>query len=246
MDFEYINQIKKLIRVVEKKEKGHMEQSVSVLADAVMSKHSIYIFGASHAGILAQEAYYRAGGLMTITPIFAKEVLLDRQPITMTSRMERCVGYGTEVAAITHFRKGDVLIVHSVSGRNPVTIEIAAAAKKARATVIGITNLSYSRSVTSRHPCGKNMYEFCDIVLDNHGDIGDACVPIQGTQQKAGPTSTVIGAILLDSIISETANELVRRGLKTPPVYYSANIDGGDEKNRKLFKQYKKAIHYQY
>jgi len=164
----------------------------------------------------------------------------------MTSRMERCVGYGTEVAAITHFRKGDVLIVHSVSGRNPVTIEIAAAAKKAKAAVIGITNLSYSRSVTSRHPCGKNMYEYCDIVLDNHGDIGDACVPIQGTQQKAGPTSTVIGAILLDSIISETANELVRRGLKTPPVYYSANIDGGDEKNRRLFKQYRKAIHYQY
>lgn len=244
MEFEYIDRIRKLIDTVESQENEHMEQCVSVLADAVLGKRSIYIFGASHAGILAQESYYRAGGLMTITPIFAREVLVDRQPITFTSTMERCVGYGTSVASIYHFSKDDVLIVHSVSGRNPVTIEIAAAAREAGMKVIGITNLSYSRSVKSRHPSGKNMYEFCDIVLDNHGDVGDACVEVQGTGEKSGPTSTVIGALMLNSIISETANELVRRGLKTPPIFYSANIDGGDEKNRELYEKYKDQIHY--
>ena len=246
MDFEYITKIKYLIQTIEQQEKNHMEECVNLLSDAVMNHHSIYIFGASHACILSQEAYYRAGGLMTINPIFAKEVLLDREPITLTSKMERCVGYGTTIASSYNFQKDDILLVHSVSGRNPVTIEIAMAAKNAGMKVIGITNLTYSKSVTSRHPLGKNMYEFCDVVLDNHGDIGDACVPIHGTQQKAGPTSTVIGAIILNSIISETANELVRRGLKTPPVYYSANIDGGDEKNHLLHQQYQGEIHYKY
>jgi uncharacterized phosphosugar-binding protein len=246
MEFEYIDKIKKLIAVVETQEKDHMEQSVKILTEAIMSKHSIYAFGASHAGILTQELYYRAGGLMTITPIFAKEVLLDREPITLTSKMERCVGYGRTIAEAVGFQQKDVLIVHSVSGRNPVTIEMAQTAKEHGATVIGITNLQYSKQVTSRHPSNKKMYDFCDVILDNHGEIGDACVTVQGTDEKTGPTSTVIGAIMLDSIVSETANELVRRGVKTPPIFYSANVDGGDELNKKLYEEYKDSIHYQF
>lgn len=246
MKFEYIDKIKELIAAVEHTETKNMEKCVEILADAIIGKKAIYSFGASHAGILSQELYYRAGGLMTITPIFAREVLLDRSPITLTSKMERCVGYGTVIAESVGFKKGDVLIVHSVSGRNPVTIEIAMKAKEYGAAVIGITNLSYSKQVSSRHPSGKNMYEFCDVVLDNHGDVGDACVSIEGTNEKTGPTSTVIGAMTLDAIVAETANELVRRGMKKPPVFYSANIDGGDELNKQLYEEYKEAIHYQF
>ena len=246
MEFAYFDKINALIDQVEKEERPHMEQCVHLLADAVISKHAIYAFGASHAGILSQELYYRAGGLMTITPIFAREVLVDRSPITFTSRMERCVGYGTVVGETVGFQPGDVLIIHSVSGRNPVTIEIAMCAKKNRASVIGITNLAYSHAVSSRHPSGKKLYDFCDVILDNHGEVGDACVPIEGTDQKSGPTSTVIGAIMLDAIVAETANELVRRGLKRPPIFYSANIDGGDDLNRQLYEEYKDVIHYSY
>ena len=90
------------------------------------------------------------------------------------------------------------------------------------------------------------MYEYCDVVLDNHGDVGDACVPIEGTSEKTGPTSTVIGALMLNTIISQTANNLVKKGLDTPPVFYSANIDGGDEKNKALYELYKDTIHYKF
>lgn len=244
--FTYIEKVKELIDIVEKQETNNINKSVDILTDAILNKKSIYIFGASHAGILAQEAFYRAGGLMPITPIFAREVLVDREPITFTSKMERCEGYGTAVASIYDFKKDDVLIVHSVSGRNPVTIEIAIAAKQAGMKVIGITNLSYSKTVSSRHSSGKNMYEYCDVVLDNHGDVGDACVPIEGTSEKTGPTSTVIGALMLNTIISQTANNLVKKGLDTPPVFYSANIDGGDEKNKALYELYKDTIHYKF
>lgn len=244
MSFLYIERIKELIAEIEEKESGNIRKCVDVLTQAIMDKHSIYIFGASHAGILSQESFYRAGGLMPITPIWAREVLVDREPITLTSAMERCNGYGSTIASCYPIQKGDVMIVHSVSGRNPVTIEMAEYAQTHGATVIGITNLAYSKSVTSRHSSGKNMYEYCDIVLDNHGDVGDACVPIEGTGQKAGPTSTVIGAVMLNTVYSETANELVRRGVAVPPVFYSANIDGGDEKNRKLYEEYKDSIHY--
>ncbi|RVU96897.1 sugar isomerase domain-containing protein [Coriobacteriales bacterium OH1046] len=246
MGFAYIDRIRELIDRVEDEEAPNMQDCVCVLADAILGKHSIYIFGASHAGILAQESFYRAGGLMPITPIWAREVLVDREPITLTSEMERCVGYGTTIAKAYPMKRGDVLIVHSVSGRNPVAIEIAIAAREVGMTVIGITNLAYSRTVSSRHPLGKNMYEFCDIVLDNHGDIGDACVDIAGTGQKAAPTSTVIGVLMLNAIYAETANELVRRGVLAPPVFCSANVDGGDEMNRRLLGEYADWINYRY
>jgi uncharacterized phosphosugar-binding protein len=244
MVFKYISEIRHLIDTVEKDEEFSMEQSVDLLTKAVLAKKSIYIFGASHAGILTQEMFYRAGGLVVINPIFGREVMLDTFPITHTSRMERLEGYGTLLAQKTSFKQGDVLIVHSVSGRNPVTIEVALEAKKQGASVICVTNMSYSKSVTSRHSSGKKLYEVSDIVIDNHGVKGDACVEIDGMEQKVSPTSTVIGATILNSISAATAQKLIESGVKTPPVFYSANVDGGDELNRKIFKEYKDCIHY--
>ncbi|QEY35792.1 SIS domain-containing protein [Caproiciproducens galactitolivorans] len=246
MQFQYFSEIRRLIDAVETKESASMANAVAVLTKAVLEKHAVYVFGASHAGILTQEMFYRAGGLVVINPIFGREVMLDTFPITHTSKMERLVGYGTLLAQKTPMRAGDVLIVHSVSGRNPVTIEVALEAKKRNTTVICITNLRYSKSVTSRHPSGKKLYEVSDIVIDNHGEKGDACVAIKGIKQKVSPTSTVIGASILNSIVAATAQALVDAGLKTPPIFYSANVDGGDELNRKIYEEYKQNIHYSY
>ena len=99
-----------------------------------------------------------------------KHLMLDTEPITHTSKMERLVGYGTALArSNADFRSGDVLVAHSVSGRNPVTVEVAQVAKDAGAKVVAVTNLKYSQSVASRHPSGKRLFELADIVLDNHG-----------------------------------------------------------------------------
>lgn len=247
MEFKYLTKIHELMAIIEKEENESMSQCVEMLCEAILNKHSIYTFGASHAGILSEELYYRAGGLMLFNPIFGREIMLDTEPITLTSKMERCVGYGEALAkSKVQFQKDDILIVHSVSGRNPVTLEIAMEAKKNEAKVIAITNVTYSQSVTSRHPSGKRLFELADIVLDNHGDIGDACVSIEGLQQKVSPTSTVIGAMMLNSIVAAVAQELVNRGMEKPPIFYSANLDGGDELNQKLYEEYKNMIHYKF
>jgi uncharacterized phosphosugar-binding protein len=34
-------------------------------------------------------------------------------------------------------------------------------------------------------------------------------------------------------------------GIDVPPVFYSANLDGGDEKNKKIIDEYKDVIHYE-
>lgn len=244
--YHYFDGIKELLDTVEKEEKETINQAIKVLTRAVQSKHAIFAFGASHAGILTQELYYRAGGLMTINPIFGESILLDVQPVTHTSKMERLVGYGTALANKTPFQEGDVLLTHSVSGRNSVTIELAMEAKKQGVTVIAITNLSYSKTVESRHPSGKNLYEISDIVIDNHGHVGDGMCEIDGLDQRVGPSSTVIGASIVNTLVVEAVRKLKADGMEKPPIFYSANLDGGDELNNELIKEYKDTIHYRF
>lgn len=107
--------------------------------------------------------------------------------------------------------------------------------------------MSYSEKVTSRHPSGKKMYDLCDIVIDNHGEIGDACISLENAPQKVAPTSTVIGATILNSIFSEAA-KLISESTNGEmiPIFASANMDHGDEFNKKLFNKYKEVIHYKY
>lgn len=246
MSFAYIDEIRRILSVVEVEERDNIQKTVDCLTEAIFDKRSIFIFGASHAGILAQELYFRAGGLVLVNPIFARSLMLDTSPVTLTSRMEQLVGYGDAIADTVPFASGDVLIVHSVSGRNPVGVELAMSAKRKGVTIIGLTNVRYSKDVSSRHPSGKRLFEVCDILLDNHGEKGDACVEIPQTGQKTGATSTVIGACILNTIVSEVALSLKSKGMETPPVFYSANVDGGEDKNRKVIEEFAGSIHYKY
>lgn len=243
--FEYIDKIRDILDEVEKNEEKNILETVDYIVQATLNKKNIYIFGASHAGILAQEMYYRAGGLITINPIFGREISLDNEPITLTSKMERLQGYGAALSSKMDFEKDDVLILHSVSGRNPVTVELGLKAKEKGVKILVLTNLTYSKTVESRDASGKLLYEIADVVIDNHGDIGDASIKIEDGLNVA-PTSTVIGASILNTIVSLTAKRLKEEKVDPLPFFYSANLDGGDEKNREVIKQYRDNIHYRF
>ncbi|WP_137665040.1 sugar isomerase domain-containing protein [Enterococcus hulanensis] len=242
--FQYFDRIQEILKEVEVNEADAINQTIELLTDANLKGKGIYIFGASHAGILAEELYYRAGGMMTVNAIFGRELMLDQSPITVTSKMERLEGYGTTLASTIPFKKDDVLILHSVSGRNPVTIDLALSAKEKGVKIVALTNVNYSKQVTSRHSSGKRLFELADIILDNHGDTGDACCSIEGIEQKVGPSSTVVGATILNTIIVEVTRKLIEHGVEYPPIFYSANLDGGDQLNQELFKKYENVIHY--
>ena len=94
-------------------------------------------------------------------------------------------------------------MIHSVSGRNPVAIDLALAAKEKGVRLIGITNRAYSASVSSRHSGGKKLMDLCDLVLDNHGEIGDACCSVEGLPVKVGASSTVTGCLIANAVMVE-------------------------------------------
>ena len=220
-----------------------VEQSAQMAADAIAADHVIYAFGATHGGILAQEIFYRAGGLVPVSPILPPGLTTDVRPIDLTSRMERLPGYAALVLDSVPIVPGDLLIVISVSGRNTVTVEMAELARSRGISVIAVTSLPYSRTVTSRAPSGKRLFEVADLVIDLGGTPGDALVRMEGLPQAVGPTSTVVGAALLNAWVARTAEKLLERGIE-PPVFISANLDGGDQHNRRLLDKYRGRLTY--
>lgn len=239
----YLEQVRAILAEAEKTQAGVMEKAAEVLAAAIAEKHSIWAFGTGHAGILAMELYYRTGGLAVINYLPAPGLVMDVMPPTLTTDMERLPGYGKAIIAAHPVKAGDVMILHSVSGRNAVPVDTAIYAKKAGAYTICLTNLKTSSSVPSRHESGKRLYEVCDLAIDNCGSYGDAELEIQGFPEKIAPTSTAVGAALLNAVVARTAALLLEKGI-TPPVFVSSNVPGGDEHNAKIMREYGAQIHY--
>lgn len=220
-----------------------LRRGARLLKEATLGGRNIFAFGCSHAILPMLEMYYRTGGMATINPVRAPGLCLDVDPATMTSAMERMRDYGRVIVDGQPLGAGDVIIVHSVSGRNSVSIDVALRAKEKGAKVIVLTNLAMSRAVTSRHPDGVKLYEVGDVVIDNCGCLGDAAIDVPGVPEKVAPTSTAVGAALMNAMMAQAVADIVDAG-GVPPVFVSANVDGGDEHNREMLKQYGSHIFY--
>ena len=136
-----------------------------------------------------------------------------------------------------------MLLIASTSGRNAVVVDMALRARDKGVTVIGMTALAYTHGVTSRHPSGKKLADLCDVVIDNGAPYGDAAVEVPGFAQKVAPLSSVTGCAIANALVTEVVEGLVARGL-VPPVFMSANLDGGDAFNRRLLAENRTRIHY--
>lgn len=220
-----------------------LREGARLLKEATLDGRNIFAFGCSHAILPMLEMYYRTGGMATINPVRAPGLCLDVDPATMTSAMERMRDYGRVIVDGQPLSAGDVIIVHSVSGRNSVSIDVALRAKEKGAKVIVLTNLAMSRAVTSRHPDGVKLYEVGDVVIDNCGCLGDAAIDVPGVPEKVAPTSTAVGAALMNAMMAQAVADIVDAG-GVPPVFVSANVDGGDEHNREMLKRYGSHIFY--
>ena len=239
----YLENVTRILERVKNEQMENLERGAQMMRDAAMEGNSIFAFGCSHAGLLALELYYRSGGMALINPIRAPGLNLDIDPATMTSEMERLAGYGKVIIDHQPIRAGDVVIIHSVSGRNPVTVDAAIRAREKGARVIALTNMEYSSASPSRHASGKRLFEVADLVLDNCGCKGDGAIAVEGVPEKVGPTSTAVGAAMLNAMMCR-AVELIAQAGGVPPVFMSANIEGGDAHNRAMLKVYKDHIFY--
>lgn len=192
----------------------------------------LHTFGSGHSAIVAQEIVHRAGGLIPVSQI----------PDPTAGYAENVVGYGS--ALVERYdrqfglRAGECLIAISNSGKNCSPIEVALYAKSRRLTVIALTSVAVAERNRSEHPSGLRLHEVAHHVLDNLSLWGDAAIEVPGTEVKAGPTSTLCGALLLNLLNLEVLEHLSALG-QDLPLLQSGNTPGGKERNSRL------ALHYQ-
>lgn len=208
-------------------ELGAIGRAAALLADTIAADGLVHVFGTGHSHLLAEELFYRAGGLAAIDPILVPSLMLHEGAIRSTE-LERTPGLTDEILADVTLSPADALVVVSNSGGNVVTHELAERCRDVGMTVVAI--------VSRRHAATKptaRLIALADVVIDNHGIAGDAAVTIDGVEPRVGPTSTVAGAAIVQALVAATVEELVTRGVE-PEILRSANAPGGDAHNERV------------
>lgn len=239
MTRKYFDNIHTLLDSVLQTQEEPIRRAVTAVADTLQQGGTVYAFGTGHSHMLAEELFYRAGGLVKVYPILDEALMLHRSA-SRSSQVERLPGYAATLleGGIDPTRK-DVMFLFSNSGRNAVPVELALEMKRRGVKTVCLTNLAQSSAAASRHESGLRLFEICDIVIDNRGAVGDAAIDIGPT--RCAPTSTVIGTAVLQAIVCGVVELLHSRGIR-PEVFCSSNVDGGDEINESFITKYRGQI----
>lgn len=236
---EYIKNIQSITeKIIDGSDK--IEETSRILAKTLMKSNRIFLFGTGHSHMLAEELFYRAGGLVKVQPILVDSLMLHISASGSTL-VEREEGLAERIFTEYGLKENDTIIIISNSGRNGVVVDMALLCKEKGLNVIALTNLDHTMAGASRHKSGMRLCEIAHTVLDNGGCVGDASVEVDGVEGKICPTSTVIGAMLLNAAVAGAVEICAENGF-SPEHYASSNIDGGDEINNRLIEKYKSEI----
>jgi len=230
---QYLETLQGLIERAINEQMDVIEMAGERVAESVAQGGILHIFGVGHSHILAEEGFYRAGGLAAVNPILEPSLMLH-SGARKSMQLENVNGLGAILFRYHELKKEDILLVVSNSGVSRVPIELASLAKEKGIYTIAITSVKYSEQIKGDKQA---LYEIVDLVIDNFGEPGDALIQIPGLPQRVGPSSTVIGAALLNAVIVAAVAELQAMGV-LPPVYISGHLPGADEHNSALARKY--------
>jgi uncharacterized phosphosugar-binding protein len=209
-----------------------IEAAATLITEALATGRVIHAFGSGHSHMLAEEMYYRAGGLVRVHPILFEGLMLHASA-RLSTALERMPGLAAALLGDHPMDAGDVLIIASNSGGNAVAVDLARLARDAGVHTIALTSLGHATSSEARDRGTPRLHEVAELVIDNGGVVGDAAIDIAGLPGRVAPTSTVVGAAIVEALVAEVVERLVARGI-VPEVYASSNVAGGDAINRRL------------
>ncbi|MEG0900819.1 MAG: sugar isomerase domain-containing protein [Clostridia bacterium] len=236
----YFEEMKKSLVVIEETQRANILKAASAVADTLENNGLWHVLDTGH--MLMHEAVGRTGGMMALKPIMVTCEVNNPtrvRPIEGKNTMyyTQVPGFAKFVLNRANLKKGDTLIVGSVSGYEVFPVDVALTAKEMGITTIAFTSVAYSKTLTSRHESGKHLYEVCDIVLDNCAKAGDTLVPVKELGIEVCPSSGIGASYLMWALQASVMEELLRRG-KTPSVYLSNHAPGATEHNREAMNTY--------
>jgi uncharacterized phosphosugar-binding protein len=206
------------------------------MAETIRRDQRIFLFGTGHSHLLAEEGFYRAGGLANVVPILTEHVMLHRLP-SLGSRLERTQGLAELILERYAPEPQEMLFVFSNSGVNQLPVEMAVRGRERRLFVVSVSSFAYARQAPLC-ALGLRLDQSADIALDNGGVPGDAILELENLAWRVAPSSTVICTLLWNGLVAETARLLLESGIE-PPVFASLNVTGAEEHNQALLDKWR-------
>ena len=209
-----------LLNTLYDSQSDNIEASAKLIADCIEKDGVVHVFGSGHSVGLGIDIKDRQGSLVPIhimdmshfvtkggVPV---EEFMDKKNI-----FERKPGVAGKLYELYDIKPQDVFIVISNSGINGIVIDIADLAKKNGHKVIIITSMKHTLAEEPRHPSGKKLYEFGDIVIDNCGPHGDALLETTGVA-KVCSVSSICNNCIAQSMAARVIEILQEDGYELP------------------------------
>lgn len=237
---EYYTIIQDQMKTLMEKNDSNIAVAAKAFVQSVKNGGVIHVFGTGHSQMFAMEIFYRAGGLVPVNALLIPHYTLFPKA-KLSTLQERVENFSNQYLSLENASEKDSLIIVSISGRNPSAVDMALKAKEMGIVVVAVTSLAFSEGVISRHSSGKLLKDLADVVIDISCIKGDAVLEIEGMHERFCGTSTVLGMLVMQSMMADTVELLIKEGVK-PPVYVSSNLDEGDAINNRLIQQYNHQI----
>ncbi len=209
-----------------------------LFADTIAAGRLVHVFGSGHSRMAVEEMWPRYGSFPGFHGIVELSLTYHNQVVGANGQrqamfLENVSGLAEKILRNFAIASEDAALVISSSGCNVVPIEIAAGFRERSVPVVAVVSQQHLDASTSRHPSGKKLVDFADIVLDTGAPAGDSMVEIDGLETPVAPGSTIGGVLLINAIKAEVADRLTRRGL--PPKVLTAGCVVGPERAAELF-----------
>lgn len=221
-----------VLKKIDTTQDNNILHAADIVAETIENGGFIQAFGSGHSEAAALEVSGRAGGYIQSRSL---------TELLNFSYLECIEGVGSFFFDMVDIQENDCFILISNSGRNPFHIEFAQKLKENGNKLIVLTNLEVCKDSTSRHSSGLKLIDFADVILDNCGFYGDTSIHIDDWQLDVGPTSSIAAAYVLNLVILQSIENLIGKNIE-PPIYKSANIDGGPEFNKILTEKYRSRL----
>ncbi len=234
-------EISVLLNKVHDQEHSHITQAANMVAKTIANGGVVHVFGSGHSFGFGMEMKDRPGALAPIHNISSADLVIYGSTTVEEYRapdnhFERRAGIADELFDLYKVDSKDSFIIISNSGINGLVIDMAAKAKENGLPVVIVTSMEHTLAEASRHPSGKKLYEFGDVVIDNCGPRGDALLET-GRLEKVCSVSSITGAMIAHGVAVNAIEILEEMGIE-PPVWKNNDTEENISYNKALTAKY--------
>ncbi len=246
---QWLDNTRSVLDAIENTQMAAIQQAAEIMADSIECGRWVHTFGCGHSTLPVEEMYPRIGGFVGFHPMIELPLsffthIVGDMGVHQFIFLERVEGYGNQIMKGYNFDPKDTVWIFSHTGINNVNIDVALESKKLGMKVVAFGSAAESEGKTSRHSCGKTIFEIADVVVDSCVPIQDASVPLKNHQDKIGPVSTMGFIAATWMTIVTVAQILADRGVKLH-IHPSHNVPGDTTAHQRLdaaLKEYKDRI----